>query len=99
MRGDGGKFKIGLKTNVFFYRALRPAVGLKHANTVKFLVGKVGFILAHLFYHFIPLLHRLFGALELPGQSPIMPTTTPEAGKVIRNSTFPFTRSWMGHKN
>ena len=33
----------------FFYRALRPAVGLKHANTVKFLVGKVGFILAHLF--------------------------------------------------
>ena len=37
------------KINIISYRALRPAVGLKHANTVKFLVGKVGFILAHLF--------------------------------------------------
>ena len=34
--------------NIISYRALRPAVGLKHANTVKFLVGKVGFALAHL---------------------------------------------------
>ena len=45
--------------NIISYRALRPAVGLKHANTVKFLVGKVGFALAHLLPSPIISLHSI----------------------------------------
>ena len=67
------------------FRALRPALGLKHANTVKFMVGKVNLaaFLSELFVTWCELLlSRAFGQLVQSGLSPIMPTTTLATGTV-----------------
>ena len=67
------------------FRALRPALGLKHANTVKFMVGKVNLaaFLSELFVTWCELLlSRASGQSVQSGLSPIMPTTTLATGTV-----------------
>ena len=60
LRGDCSLFLKMWKQFSFVFRALRPALGLKHANTVKFLAGKVHswiaafFFLLHLIFHLNP---------------------------------------------